>query len=147
VIFIDANLLLYAYDEESPNHAAARSWLERTLADDVEVRIPLLSVLAFIRIGTNHSVFRVPLDPDEAIEIVEGWLDRRGVELGMPTARHWAVLLRMARDGQARGPLVMDAHLAALTVEHGGVLYTTDRDFARFKGLKFRNPLISGGAA
>ena len=147
MIFIDANVLLYAYDEESPNHAVARSWLERTLSDDEEVRIPLVSVLAFIRIGSNPSVFRVPLDPGEAIKIVEGWLDRDGVELGLPTARHWAVLLRMIRGGQARGPLVMDAHVAAITAEHGGVLYTTDRDFARFEGLKFRNPLTSGGPA
>ncbi|MGH2380651.1 MAG: type II toxin-antitoxin system VapC family toxin [Candidatus Limnocylindria bacterium] len=146
MIFIDANLLLYAYDEESPKHAAARSWLERTLGGDEEVRIPLVSVLAFVRIGTNPSVFRVPLDAGEAIRIVEQWLDRAGVELGMPTTRHWPVLLRMARDGQARGPLVMDAHLAALTAEHGGVLCTTDRDFARFEGLKFRNPLTSGNA-
>ena len=144
MIFIDANLLLYAYDEESPNHAVARSWLEQTLADDEEVRVPLVSVLAFIRIGTNSSVFRVPLDTGEAIQIVEGWLDRDGVELGFPTARHWAVLRRIACAGQARGPLVMDAHLAAITAEHGGVLYTTDRDFARFEGLKFRNPLTSG---
>lgn len=146
MIFIDANVLLYAYDEESPNHAAARAWLERTLEGDEEIRIPLISILAFVRIGTNPSAFRVPMDAGEAIQIVERWLDRTGVELGMPTERHWAVLLKMARGGQARGPLVMDAHLAALTAEHGGVLYTTDRDFARFEGLKFRNPLTAGSA-
>lgn len=147
MIFIDANLLLYAYDEESPHHAAARGWLERTLEGDEEIRIPLSSALAFIRIGTNPSVFRVPLDAGDAVQIVERWLGRAGVQLGMPTDRHWSVMLRMARAGQARGPLVMDAHLAALAVEHGGVLYTTDRDFARFDDLKFRNPLTARRAS
>lgn len=147
MILIDANLLLYAYDEESKHHASASAWLERTLAGDEDVRIPLISALAFIRIGTNPSVFREPLDAVDAIRIVERWLDRPGVELGLPTATHWTTLIGMARDGQARGPLTTDAHLAALTAEHGGVLYTTDRDFARFEGVKFRNPLTSGSAA
>ena len=147
MIFIDANLLLYAYDADSPSHASARTWLERTLEGPEQIRIPLMSALAFIRIGTNPSAFRVPLDAGEAVQIVEGWLDRPGVELGLPTETHWMTFRTVARGGQAKGPLVMDAHLAALAIEHGGVLYTTDRDFARFDGLKFRNPLLAGGVA
>lgn len=144
MILIDANLLLYAYDQESPHHAKARAWLERTLGSREQIRIPLIAALAFVRIGTNPSVFRVPMQAGEAIGIVQTWLDHPGVELGMPTDVHWKTLRTLARDGQARGPLVMDAHLAALAVEHGAVLYTTDRDFARFDGLRFRNPLAAG---
>ncbi len=147
MILVDANLLLYAYDSSSPQHASARQWLEATLSGDEEVRIPLVSALAFLRIGTHASVFQRPLAPSEAIGIVKEWLERPGVELAQPTAGHWGTLDPLARDGQARGALMTDAHLAALTVEHGGVLCTTDRDFARFEGLKFRNPLTSGSAA
>jgi len=144
VIFIDANLLLYAYDAEHERHAAARAWLEATLGGEEEIRIPLVSALAFVRIGTNPAAFRVPLEAAEALGIVGGWLERPGVELGLPTERHWEVLLRVAKEGQARGPLVMDAHLATLAMEHGATLCTTDRDFARFEGLRFTNPLASG---
>lgn len=146
MIFIDANVLLYAYDAEHPRHEPARAWLERTLEGDEEIRIPLTSALAFIRIGTNASVFRVPLEAAQAVEIVEAWLERPGVELGLPTDRHWPTMSRLAQEGQARGAMVTDAHLAALTIEHGGVLYTTDRDFARFDGLRFTNPLAGGAA-
>lgn len=146
MIFIDANLLLYAYDADHERHAAARAWLEESLEGEEEIRIPLVSALAFIRIGTNPSVFRVPLDAAAAVGIVEDWLDRPGVALGLPTDRHWATMRRLTREGQARGPLVTDAHLAALTMEHGATLCTTDRDFARFEGLRFTNPIARGTA-
>jgi uncharacterized protein len=146
VILIDANLLLYAYDAESPNHRRAMAWLAEVLSSDEEVRIPLSSATAFLRIGTNPSVFRQPLDPAAAIGIVESWFDRDGVSLALPTDRHWETLRVVVESGQARGALMSDAHLAALTIEHGGVLQTTDRDFARFEGLKFSNPLASGNA-
>lgn len=141
MILVDANLLLYAHDSSSPDHAAADAWLVEVLAGDEEIRIPLMVLLAFIRIGTNPAVFREPMTPAEAIGIVEELLDQPGVELATPTPRHWSTLNALSRGGQARGPLVMDAHLAALTIEHGGVLFTTDRDFARFPGLRVRNPL------
>lgn len=146
MIFIDANLLLYAYDAGHERHAAARAWLEESLEGEEEIRIPLVSALAFIRIGTNPSVFRVPLEPAAAVGIVEDWLDHPGVELGLPTDRHWPTMRRLTREGQARGALVTDAHLAALTMEHGATLCTTDRDFARFEGLRFTNPIARGTA-
>lgn len=143
MILIDANVLLYAYDSSSAQHAPARKWLEATLSGDEEVRIPLVAALAFLRIGTHAAVFQRPLKPSEAVGIVREWLERPGVELAQPTAGHWGTLGALAADGQARGALMTDAHIASLTVEHGGILYTTDRDFARFEGLKFRNPLTS----
>jgi len=146
VILIDANLLLYAYDMASPHHRRARDWLRGVLSGDEEVRIPLASALAFIRIGTNAAVFDRPLEPVAAVGIVESWFEQDGVALALPTGQHWRTLRSMVETGQARGPLVSDAQLAALTLEHGGVLMTTDRDFARFEGLKFSNPLTSAKA-
>lgn len=146
MILIDANLLLYAYDTSSPQHRRAKPWLEETLSGREEVRIPLTSALAFLRIGTNPTVFERPMSSRDAITIVAEWLDRPQVSLALPTAGHWKTLGTVAEGGQARGVLLADAHLAALTIEHGGTLCTTDRDFARFEGLRFTNPLAAESA-
>lgn len=142
MILIDANLLLYAYDASSPRHEQARAWLESTLTGDEEVRFSLLTLLAFVRIATNPAVFERHLPTAEAIGCVREWLDLPNVAVADPTARHWSLLDDVATAGQARGPLVMDAHLAALAIEHGATLCTTDRDFARFPTLRSRDPLL-----
>jgi toxin-antitoxin system PIN domain toxin len=141
VILVDANLLLYAYDSSSPQHDRARPWLERAFGGTESVRVALVSLLAFLRISTSRAVFRRPFRPDQAIAIVAGWLELPAVGLAEPTPRHWSLLETLARGGQARGPLLMDAHLAALAIEHGATLCTTDRDFARFPRLRFQNPI------
>jgi toxin-antitoxin system PIN domain toxin len=142
VIVIDANLLLYAYDSESPRHDRARRWLDGVLGEEADVRFALTTILAFIRIGTDHRVFRRPLDPAEAIGIVGTWLSRSNAALAEPTDRHWPIFAELGVSGQARGPGIMDAHIAALAIEHGATLMTTDRDFARFARLRFRDPLV-----
>lgn len=141
MILIDANLLVYAHDARSPYHAAARSWLESVLSGPELVRIPLVALLAFIRIVTNPSLYPMPLTPEIAVDVVASWLAQPNVAIAMPAERHWELLKSAATNGQARGPLLMDAHLAALTIEHGARLATTDRDFARFPGLRFEDPL------
>lgn len=141
MIIVDANVLLYAYDRSSSRHEAARRWLEGALNGEEEVRFPLVTLLAFLRISTHPTVFRRPLDPGRAIEIVASWLARPNVKVATPSDRHWHVLTEVARAGQARGPLLMDAHVAALAIEHGAQLATTDRGFARFPGLRFADPL------
>jgi len=141
VILIDANLLLYAYDASSEHHQAARVWLEKTLSAPVPVRLAWVTVLAFLRIGTNRRVFESPLSVSEAVSAVSAWLGQPTVAILEPTEHHWEVLSRLLPSAQAQGPLVMDAHLAALAIEHGATLHTTDRDFARFQGLKAVNPL------
>lgn len=142
MILVDANLLLHAYDETAPQHEPARRWLASLLDGSVTVRFPLVSLLAFVRIGTNPVVFDQPLAPDEAIAIVRSWLERPGAAVAEPTAHHWEVLATTMADGQVRGPQATDAHLAALTMEHGGTLHTADRGFARFPDLRFTNPLV-----
>ena len=143
MIFIDANFLLYAYDRSSDPHAAAKAWLESVLSGDEEVRFALMTLLAFVRIAMNPAVFRRPLSHQEAIRHVTGWLRQPVAEIAQPTRRHWSLLEDLTGSGQARGPLVMDAHLAALVIEHGASLRATDRDFARFPGLRFEDPLMA----
>jgi uncharacterized protein len=140
VILVDANLLLYAYDTSSPHHEKARRWFEAAVVDE-DVGLAMTTLLAFVRIATSPTVFERPLAVDDAVTLVQEWLALPTVSLVEPTLRHWPLLSQIALAGQARGPLVMDAHLAALAMEHGAVLHTTDRDFSRFDGLRWRNPL------
>lgn len=141
MILVDVNIPLYAHDRLSPRHQAARIWFEEALSGDEEVRFAMQTLLGFLRLSTNSSVFDRALTVDRAIGIIGEWLALPNVAIATPTDRHWQILSELASAGQARGPLLMDVHLAALTIEHGATLATTDRDFARFPGLRFRNPL------
>ena len=141
MILLDANILIYAYDSMSPHHDAVRSWVEDVFSERDEVAIPLVCVLAFLRVMSNPALFEAPMSVGEAVEIATEWLSRPNVGIAQPTRRHWEVLAELARTGQARGPLLMDAHIAALALEHGATLCTTDRDFSRFAGLTVEDPL------
>lgn len=143
MILVDANLLLYAHEADGGDrHEAARAWLERVLETEPDVRIGLAALLAFIRISTDHRVYAQPRTSAEAIGIVEALLARPNVTVASPGDRHWALLADVAASGRARGPLLMDAHLATLAIEHGATLATTDRDFTRFPGLRHVDPLV-----
>lgn len=144
MIVIDANVLIYAHDATSTQHAAAKEWLETTLSGETDVRFGIVTLLAFVRITTSTQVFDEAMTSAEALDIVGGWLARDNVTVCEPSDKHWQVLTDLATKGQARGSLVMDAHLAALAIEHGATLATTDRDFARFPGLRWINPLAAG---
>lgn len=138
---VDANLLIYAYDSSSPRHKAARSWAEVALSGPEPVRLSWSTIQAFLRITTNHRVMRSPFAMAEAVEIVEEWLAQPAVDIVEPGSRYWTIMKRLLVEAQVRGPLVSDAHLAALAIEHGAMLQSTDRDFSRFPGLRFENPL------
>jgi toxin-antitoxin system PIN domain toxin len=142
VILVDANLLLYAYHPRAEQHEKSRAWLEAALAGPELVRFAWLTLWAFLRIGTNPRAFERPLSASEATAAVDSWLAQPAVGVLEPGERHWDILRDIVREGQASGPLVMDAVLAAIALEHGATLCTTDRDFSRFSGLKWRNPLI-----
>lgn len=144
MILIDANLLLYAYDPRAPQHDASRRWLEAALSGPELVRVAWLTLWAFLRISTNPRVYEHPLSIDEAARIVASWLAQPNAAIVEPSDRHWEILASLLQDGQATGPLVMDAALAAIALEHGATLCTTDRDFARFPRLKVTNPLVKG---
>jgi uncharacterized protein len=141
VIVLDANLLLYAYDAASLSHSKARAWVEAVFSGLEPVGLPWQTVGAFLRIMTNPRLPGNRFTIGEAAQVVDSWLEQPSVRLLMPGEDHWTLLRQMIVEGQAPGPLVTDAQLAALTVEYGGVLHTTDRDFARFPGLRWKNPI------
>ena len=141
MILVDANLMLYAEYESAQQHEAARTWWDRQLSGIAPVCLCWPVLTAFIRIATNHRIFRSPLRVDEAIARVSSWLEQPCVRIITPTASHWQTLSTLLQSGQATANLVTDAHLAALAIEHGCELCSADADFARFPGLKYRNPL------
>lgn len=143
MIVLDANVLLYAWDSTTGLHEKARSWVERIFSGGDPIGIPWQTTGAFIRIATNHRLPGERLTMTEAVEIVDRWVRHPHVVMLGPGRNHWLTLRPMLLDGQASGPLTTDAQLAALTIEHGGVLQTTDRDFSRFPGLRWSNPLLS----
>ncbi len=141
MILPDVNVLLYAYDAGSSRHARAREWWEGALTGSEPVRLPWVTILGFIRIGTHPRVFSRPMAIEEAVAHVSRWLERPMVEPIEPGPRHWAVLAELLRDAQISGNLTTDAHLAALAIEYGGTVYTTDQDFARFRRAQTSNPV------
>ncbi|HEY5056125.1 MAG TPA: TA system VapC family ribonuclease toxin [Acidobacteriaceae bacterium] len=141
MIVIDANILLYAYDVDSPRYQAARTFLEGALSGVEPVGIPLTCVSAFLRISTQRGALHTPYSIEEAAGFVDEWLALPHVRLMIGGERHWPIFRRMLLDGHAPGRLVTDAEIAALTIEYGGELQTNDRGFARFPGLRWRNPL------
>lgn len=143
MILVDANILLYAEDELNPQHEIARGWWDAQLSGVSTVCLCWSVLCAFIRIGTNPRVFERPLTLNQAIARVQSWLDQPCTRLIYPTERHWTVLQPLLIEGQALGNLVSDAHLAALAVQHGCELMSTDGDFARFPKVKWTNPLKS----
>jgi uncharacterized protein len=142
MIVLDANVLLYAYDSASAQHAKARAWVERVLSAAEPVGLPWQTIGAFLRIMTNPNLPGERFSLQEAAEVVDNWLKQPNVRLMAPGDDHWTLLRQMLVEGQAPGVLVTDAQLAALTVEYGGALQTTDRDFARFPALRWKNPLV-----
>ena len=141
MILSDANLLLYAYNRDAAEHAEALQWLEEQLSAPNLFCFSWQTITAFLRISTNARAFAHPFTIAEATQTVAEWLERPQAVILTPGERYWDIFSNLLVTGQAVGPLVMDAHLAALAIEHGCLLATTDRDFARFPGLQTFNPL------
>lgn len=141
LVLIDANILLYATDSTSPLHEPARRWMETVLNGSRRVGIPWVSLSAFVRIVTNPRAMREPLDSGQAWAVVESWLDAPPVWVPVPGRGYRALLARLITDGDIRGHLVTDAGLAALALEHGLEVVSADSDFARFRDVRWTNPL------
>lgn len=140
MILVDVNVLLYAYDPRSTHHERCRRFVEEAFSGDEPVCLAWVTVLAFVRIGTNPRIFTNPFSIAEAIAIVSSWLGREAVSVVEAGERCWEILSPLLMDAQVSGPLVMDAFLAALALENGATLVTTDRDFARFPKLRRHDP-------
>jgi toxin-antitoxin system PIN domain toxin len=141
LIIPDVNLLLHAHNRDSPWHGPARKWWKRLLESSEVVGLPWVAMLGFIRITTNRHVLEAPLSVEAACATVREWLAQPYVGIVHPGERHAEVLFRLIERLGTGGNLTTDAHLAALAVEHQAELHSTDRDFGRFPGLRFVNPL------
>lgn len=141
MILVDANLLLYAEDNLSSEHEAARTWWDERLSGEAPVCLCWPVLLAFVRIGTNPRLHQRPLTFREATQCVQSWLDQPCTRIVQPTSKHWSIFQHLAQKSRAVGNLISDAHLATLAIEHNCVLQSTDGDFARFPSLKWENPL------
>lgn len=140
---VDANLLIYAYNNAALQHHAAKRWLSQTLSATTPVFLSWSAVQAFVRIITNHRLFNPALTPVQATDVVESWLRAPNVRLLEPGPRYWITFRDLIVRYTISGPLVSDAHLAALALEHDVTLFTADADFCRFAGLRVINPLLT----
>lgn len=143
MILVDANLLIYAYNLSSPFQEPARRWLEKVFSGSEPVGISWTSALAFLRITTNPKAFKNPFTVEEATSFVEAWYTQPSVVLVQAGEKHLRILVQLLRESRVQGPLVMDAHLAALAIEHEATLFSTDSDFSKFPGLAYKNPLTA----
>lgn len=142
MILVDANLLVYARLSSFPQNGLARDWLDARLNGSAPVGLPWASLLAFIRIVTNRRILERPLAVEDAWKQVSEWLARPPVWIPSPGEAHATILGALLQQSRATANLVPDAHLAALAIEHGLRMCSTDGDFARFSGLTWENPLV-----
>ena len=140
MILLGGNLLLYAHNTSSKEHAPTTAWRDSALSAD-GVCLSWETILAFLRIATTPRIFAKPLSLETAAAVIDKWLAQPNVKILSPTPRLWSIFSELLPSNRARGSLIMDAHLAALAIEHGATLCTNDRDFARFPGLKLDFPL------
>ena len=141
MILIDANVLIYAVNSQSPLHRKAKAWLEATLSGPDTVGLSWTVLLAFLRLTTRSGIFEKPLPVETAFDVVDAWLAQPSVVTVDPTARHLRIVRDLLLPLGSGGNLTSDAHLAALAIEHGAELCSSDNDFHRFQGLRWRNPL------
>jgi len=144
VILLDVNILIYASDPISRQQASALSWLEALFGSSGRIGFPWPTIWAFLRITTDRRMSTRPRTMASAIERVREWIQQPEVEIVQPGSRHFEILQRIVLECEVTGPLMSDAVLAALAIEHGATLASTDRDFSRFPSLKWVNPLDEG---
>ena len=140
MILVDANVVLHAYHPRSEHHEACRLWVEENFSAPSPIGLPWLTVWAFLRIGTNPRAFEKPLSIKEATAIAASWFEVPAVRAIAPGERYWEIFRNLLLEARVSGPLVTDAALAALAVENGASVCTTDRDFARFEGIQILDP-------
>ena len=138
---VDANLLIYAVDSDSPRHERARDWLETTLSEEAPVGLAWIVLLAFLRVTTRPGILVHPMPAEAAMQYVDSWLRQPCVQTLVPGPGHWATLRTLLAATGTAGNLTSDAHLAAIALECGGTVYSSDHDFRRFPGVSHVDPL------
>lgn len=137
---VDANVLLYAVNEDAGHHAASREWLDRALAGEDTVGFGWIAMLAFARLATRRDLFTAPLSSAEALSQLDDWTSAPGGRVLHPGERHLGILSSLLDELGSAGNLVNDAHLAALALEHRASIVTYDNDFSRFRGVRWHTP-------
>jgi toxin-antitoxin system PIN domain toxin len=142
MILADVNVLVHAFREDAPRHAALRPWLEGVVRSESAFAVSELVLSGFLRVVTHPRVFNPPTPLAAALEFVEALRAQPNCVLVAPGDRHWSIFTRLCHEAEVRGNLVPDAYLAALAIESGCELVSTDRDFSRFAGLRWRPPPV-----
>ena len=141
MIVPDLNLLVYAHSEGTPLHRPARRWWENLLNGSERIGISWLVAAGFVRLITHPRVLVHPASPEQAVDYAAEWFGSPNVSPLNPGAQHLVILRRALAAAGVGGNLVTDAHIAALAIEHQAEIHSNDADFARFPGLRWRNPL------
>lgn len=141
MILPDVNVLVHAFREDSPRHIELRSWLERLVDSESSFGLSELVLSGFLRIVTHPRVFDPPTPVHEALSFADTLRNLPNSVILGPGPRHWAIFTRLCQESDAHGNLIPDAYLAALAIESGSEWVTTDRDFGRFPGLRWADPV------
>lgn len=141
MIVVDVNVLIYSYRQDADRHAEYRSWLDRATRADAPCGAADVVLSGFLRIVTNPRAFSPPAPVDHALGFIESLRQRPAYVSISPGARHWDIFARLCRGVNAKGNVVPDAYIAALAIQTGSQLFTADRGFGRFPGLRWRHPL------
>jgi toxin-antitoxin system PIN domain toxin len=141
LILCDINVLVFAHREDAVDHDRYADWLDETIDSDEAYGVSEMVLSGFMRIVTNHRIMKPASTVEEALGFMDDLREQPNAVTLAPGPRNWSIFERLCRDAGATGDLVPDAYLAALAIEHGAELITTDRDFARFDGLRWRHPL------
>ena len=141
MVLTDVNVLVYAHRTDAPGHSAYREWLEELINGDQAYGISDLVLSGFLRVVTHPRVFDPPSDLASALAFAQAIRSQPNAVLIAPGLRHWGIFVNLCEATRVKGNLVPDAYLAALAIESGSEWITTDRDYSRFPGLKWRHPL------
>jgi toxin-antitoxin system PIN domain toxin len=139
---VDLNLLLYAVNRDSPRHSEAKTWLQEAMSGEERIALAWTVIIGFVRLTTSPRVLEYPLSVEDALHTIDAWLSQPAVSSLDPGEGHWSILRDLLLEAGTAGNLTSDAHLAALAIEHGAELCSTDADFARFQRLRWINPLL-----
>ena len=145
MILLDANVLIYAHVEELPQHERTARWLEDLLSHHIETTaLAWIGATAFLRVATSKRIFKKPWSVTEAAERLDALLAHPMVQVVGPTERHWPIYSSILAEMNMSGDVVMDAHVAAIAVEHDAAVASVDKDFRRFSDyVKIIDPLKS----
>jgi len=137
---VDVNILLYSVNEDSPYHIPVKNWWKNTIDGRERIGLTWFVVIGFLRISTSSRAMPHPLNPSAAVRTIGNWLNLDNVRIVSESENHWDILRSLIEEGGIAGDLMTDGHLAALAISHGATLVSCDKDFSRFKGLRWENP-------